>query len=216
MPATSNRIVRGPRASTAARRLPGPLSARVVTRSTVPPRPPCAKRPAPSAPGKASVWALRGSGARTGRKRGGAPPPGAPPSRAAVLEADARTDVELPAGVVDHRRAVAVPIDELVVELVGEVDRLRGQGEMVVDPERGRGIDVERRILALDIVDDILGRDALQIVAAIGGGAADAEPAVVIVERRIPAARRQVDEIVGDQGGVGRRGHIFDLGLRHR
>ena len=135
---------------------------------------------------------------------------------ARCLEADARTDVELPAGVMDDRRAVAVAIDELIVEFVGQVDRLRGEREVVVDPEGGRGIDVERRILALDIVDDVLGRDALQIVAAIGSRAADAEAAIVIIKRRVPAARRQIDEIVGDQGGVGRRGHICDLGLRHR
>ena len=73
VPATSNRIVRGPCASTAARRLPGPLSARLVTRSTAPPRPPAAKRPAPSAPGKASVCAAAGAGAGEEEKEGEQP-----------------------------------------------------------------------------------------------------------------------------------------------
>jgi hypothetical protein len=53
VPATSNTTVRGPSASTAARRDPGPESSRLVTLITAPPRPPVANRPAPSAPGKA-------------------------------------------------------------------------------------------------------------------------------------------------------------------
>src|SRR6185295_9773348 len=209
VPATSKRMVRGPRASTAARRLPGPLSARLVTGSTAPPRPPAAKRPAPSAPGKARICAAAGAAMKIRKKREGAlgmRPPAPPP-----LETDARAHIELAARMMDHRWAVAIAVDELVVELVGEVDRLRGQSDVIVDLERGGRIDVERRILALDVVDHVLRRHALEIIGAIGDGAANAEPAVVIVKRGVPAPRRQVDEIVADGRRIGRRGHIGDL-----
>src|ERR1700759_2811953 len=45
--------VRGPLASTQARKLPLPESFRFVTSMTTPPRPPTASAPAPSAPGNA-------------------------------------------------------------------------------------------------------------------------------------------------------------------
>ena len=53
-PEMSNTTVRGPDCSTAQRRLPSPESLRFVTCRTLPPRPPFAKAPNPSAPGKAS------------------------------------------------------------------------------------------------------------------------------------------------------------------
>src|SRR5581483_5173582 len=56
--------MRGPCAWTAARRLPGPESLRLVTTSTLPPRPPGVPAPAPSAPGNAGIFALvKGSAA---------------------------------------------------------------------------------------------------------------------------------------------------------
>ena len=44
-PETSKTTVRGPEASTAARKLPGPVSFKVVTWMMRPPRPPLARRP---------------------------------------------------------------------------------------------------------------------------------------------------------------------------
>src|SRR5689334_6747879 len=52
VPETRKTMVRGPEAVTAARRLPGPASLRFVTAMTLPPRPPVAMAPYPSAPGK--------------------------------------------------------------------------------------------------------------------------------------------------------------------
>ena len=54
VPDTLKTTILGPSASTAARRLPGPLSLRFVTNITSPARPPCEKRPKPSAPGNAN------------------------------------------------------------------------------------------------------------------------------------------------------------------
>src|SRR3546814_12911540 len=54
-PPTLKTHVRGPRASTQARSEPGPPSLRFVTLMIAPPRPPCARRPKPSAPGNASA-----------------------------------------------------------------------------------------------------------------------------------------------------------------
>src|ERR1051326_6700572 len=55
VPEIPNRIVRGPVAERRpSRKEPGPASFRFVTWNTYPPRPPAAKRPKPSAPGKAS------------------------------------------------------------------------------------------------------------------------------------------------------------------
>src|SRR5437773_8684945 len=53
VPATRKTTMRGPVASHAARKLPGPLSFRFVTMMTFPPRPPGVVEPKPSAPGKA-------------------------------------------------------------------------------------------------------------------------------------------------------------------
>ena len=52
VPETLKTTMRGPSASTAARRLPGPESSRFVTAITLPPRPPFVREPWPSAPGK--------------------------------------------------------------------------------------------------------------------------------------------------------------------
>src|SRR5688572_24720520 len=57
VPPTRNTQMRGPWDSTQARRLPGPLSLRLVTSITVPPRPPKLCAPNPSAPGKATTGA---------------------------------------------------------------------------------------------------------------------------------------------------------------
>jgi hypothetical protein len=57
VPPTRNTTVRGPSASHAARSVPGPESARLVTSTTRPPRPPLAFVPNPSAPGKAGTAA---------------------------------------------------------------------------------------------------------------------------------------------------------------
>src|SRR6266540_3801830 len=53
VPLTRNTTMRGPEASIAARRLPGPESSRLVTSITRPPRPPTASAPNPSAVGNA-------------------------------------------------------------------------------------------------------------------------------------------------------------------
>ena len=52
-PPTRKTTVRGPVAATASRKLPGPRSSRVVTKTTRPPRPAGVEAPKPSAPGKA-------------------------------------------------------------------------------------------------------------------------------------------------------------------
>src|SRR3546814_18251114 len=65
-PPTVNTQVRGPFASMQARSEPGPESFRLLTLMTAPPRPPCALRPKPSAPGKASGAAVAG-GVQDGR-----------------------------------------------------------------------------------------------------------------------------------------------------
>ena len=54
-PPTSNTTMRGPFASSAAFRLPGPSAASVVTRMTRPPRPPGVVDAQPTAPGNAVV-----------------------------------------------------------------------------------------------------------------------------------------------------------------
>ncbi len=51
-PLTANTMIRGPGRSSAACRLPAPSGASVVTRTTLPPRPPVALAPKPCAPGK--------------------------------------------------------------------------------------------------------------------------------------------------------------------
>ena len=53
VPATRKTMVRGPAAAIAARSVPGPLSARLVTAITWPPRPPGVNMPPPHAPGNA-------------------------------------------------------------------------------------------------------------------------------------------------------------------
>ena len=59
VPETRKTTVRGPvRTCSASRRLPGPASFRFVTSTTAPPRPPGVSEPKPSAPGKATGWAL--------------------------------------------------------------------------------------------------------------------------------------------------------------
>src|SRR6185312_5007080 len=55
IPATLNTIMRAPPCSQAQRRVPGPLSAKLVTTSTFPPRPPKLYLPPPSAPGNAGM-----------------------------------------------------------------------------------------------------------------------------------------------------------------
>src|SRR3546814_12319016 len=65
-PPTVNTQVRGPFASMQARSEPGPESFRLLTLMTAPPRPPCALRPKPSAPGQASGAAVAG-GVQDGR-----------------------------------------------------------------------------------------------------------------------------------------------------
>src|SRR3954463_7782378 len=57
-------MVRGPSASHAARKLPGPESSRFVTRKTFPPRPPGVLAPKPSAPGNAGRSAEADSAAK--------------------------------------------------------------------------------------------------------------------------------------------------------
>src|SRR5262245_56287575 len=57
VPPTANTQVRGPVFSMQARRLPVPASLRLVTLMTVPPRPPTALAPKPSALGNALIWA---------------------------------------------------------------------------------------------------------------------------------------------------------------
>jgi hypothetical protein len=54
MPAART-TMRGPGASIAARKLPGPLSLRLVTAITLPPRPPVVNMPPPHAPGNAGM-----------------------------------------------------------------------------------------------------------------------------------------------------------------
>src|SRR5436190_24329732 len=54
-PDTRKITVRGPSASQAARKLPGPESFRFVTKMTRPPRPPAVLAPNPLAPGKAGM-----------------------------------------------------------------------------------------------------------------------------------------------------------------
>jgi hypothetical protein len=92
VPETSNTTVRGPAASTPARSEPGPLSPRWVTWNTAPPRPPSAKRPAPSAPGKASSAAgpagMLAGGACTA---GGAVQPAAANAATAASRRDRRS-----------------------------------------------------------------------------------------------------------------------------
>jgi hypothetical protein len=55
VPDTRKITVLGPSDSIAARKLPGPLSLRFVTKITLPPRPPIEAAPNPSAPGKAGI-----------------------------------------------------------------------------------------------------------------------------------------------------------------
>ena len=55
IPATSKTMVLGPDSANAALREPAPLSARVVTWITFPPRPPVVYIPPPSAPGNANT-----------------------------------------------------------------------------------------------------------------------------------------------------------------
>ena len=55
VPETRKTTVLEPSASTAARKLPGPASFRLVTSSTLPPRPPVVYIPKPSAPGNAGI-----------------------------------------------------------------------------------------------------------------------------------------------------------------
>ena len=57
MPATLKTTMRGPPASSASRKLPGPLSLRFVTTNTFPPRPPKLYMPPPCAPGNAGIGA---------------------------------------------------------------------------------------------------------------------------------------------------------------
>src|SRR5678810_155739 len=55
IPATLNTIILAPPCSQAQRKLPGPLSFRLVTTITLPPRPPKLYLPPPSAPGNAGM-----------------------------------------------------------------------------------------------------------------------------------------------------------------
>src|ERR1017187_8359117 len=57
MPATLKTTMRGPADSTASRKVPGPVSARLVTTKTFPPRPPKENFAPPSAPGNAGTLA---------------------------------------------------------------------------------------------------------------------------------------------------------------
>jgi hypothetical protein len=59
VPDTSKITTLGPEASQAARRLPGPLSFRLVTLITLPPRPAGVSEPNPSAPGKTGMPAAK-------------------------------------------------------------------------------------------------------------------------------------------------------------
>ena len=68
-PPTRNTTVRGPGASTASRKLPGPESSRLRTKTTRPPRPPGVAAPKPSAPGEARAVRPRGSERRAGSRR---------------------------------------------------------------------------------------------------------------------------------------------------
>ena len=61
-PDTRNTIVLAPFARIAALKLPGPLSFKLVTSITFPPRPPVTSLPKPSAPGKAYAVSVTGSG----------------------------------------------------------------------------------------------------------------------------------------------------------
>ncbi len=58
-PATAKTMVRGPEASAASRKLPGPASFRFLTTQTRPPRPPRVQAPSPSAPGNAEIRSCR-------------------------------------------------------------------------------------------------------------------------------------------------------------
>ncbi len=58
MPETRKITIRGPLASIASRKLPGPSSLRLVTLKILPPRPPGVNAPAPSAPGNAGIAAF--------------------------------------------------------------------------------------------------------------------------------------------------------------
>src|SRR5690606_29395811 len=62
VPDTSNTMILAPAAAIAARKLPVPESFRLVTLMTLPPRPPVASLPKPSAPGKARAVSLIGTG----------------------------------------------------------------------------------------------------------------------------------------------------------
>ena len=56
IPATRNIQIRGPVAIAQARKLPVPLSFKLVTSITFPPRPPTDREPNPSAPGNAGRY----------------------------------------------------------------------------------------------------------------------------------------------------------------
>ena len=64
-PATRKTTIRGPSASTASRRLPGPRSSRLVT-TDIAPAPAGVIAPAPSAPGNAGTPASAGESPRAG------------------------------------------------------------------------------------------------------------------------------------------------------
>ena len=92
MPPTRKTIVRDPVASTAARRLPGPESSRLMTWITTPARPPRVWAPNPSAPGKAGIVAV-GSDAGVGCDSvDGAAAPHPAASNAAPSSVPARPD----------------------------------------------------------------------------------------------------------------------------
>ena len=57
IPETLKTIVLAPTASQASRKVPFPLSSKLVTTNIFPPRPPCVYAPPPSAPGKAGISA---------------------------------------------------------------------------------------------------------------------------------------------------------------
>ena len=107
-------------------------------------------------------------------------------------EAVAGADEILPAGVVIDRGALTIePVaDDLMVELVGQVDRLEGQLNLFGDLVGGGGIDVEGLDLAFDIVA-VPTRDVPDIALAGRPGDPGREPVVLIVERGVPRSRRR-------------------------
>src|SRR5690348_11310573 len=70
-------------------------------------------------------------------------------------------------------------VDEQRVALVGQVLRFEDQGEVVVDVPRGRAVDEQVGLVALQVATR-RGRNSADVLVAVGTGEADAERAVVV------------------------------------